>query len=353
MSAVRGGITFRALSSLAGDYGSGGTHAIRQSLELTDYTSKARPRQELSANGEKAIQQAINTLPTEIEEIELQDLTGEINNALASTEMVETALDEEQTAALATVNDPPLDTRWVRQAKRELTGLGQAMTMKRDELVNNLAKLSALNDEISALEDHLARERQKLSETNDEVLKAEIRERITNLERQLSDKQLEREARLEALSAIKEDLRSQLSRIRETMTRVLDGDKTLAERIRILFREQGITIASILTAIGMAISTLVLALTDGTSGGTPSPSPSPDKGSLREWAKKTLQALGRALAKLAGKAAEALPGIIGSIVSWLLSTLGKAASWMAENLWAMVIAISGLLLVTAREWIRK
>ena len=49
---------------------------------------------------------------------------------------------------------------------------------------------------------------------------------------------------------------------------------TLAERIRTLFREQGITIASILTAIGMAISTLVLALTGGGGGTPPSPPPS-------------------------------------------------------------------------------
>ncbi len=291
--ALSGGVAFLALSSLSGDYGPGGTHAIRQSLGLAKYTAKTA-RLALSANSEKAVQQAVNTLPTEFEEIELQDLTSGINDALASTEKVETVLDKEltfeQTAALASVNDPPLDTSWVSQAKRELTGLGKAMTFKRDVLINNLAKLSALNDEISALEDYVACERQKLSETNDEVLENEIRERITNLERQLSDKQLEREGWLEALSTIKEDLRSQLSRIRETMTRVLDSDKTLAEWIRTLFQEQGITIASILTAIGMAISTLVVALTRGgpimaLTGGrttvTPPPPPPPsDKGGL-------------------------------------------------------------------------
>ena len=50
--------------------------------------------------------------------------------------------------------------------------------------------------------------------------------------------------------------------------------------------------------------------------------------------------LGRALANLDGKAAAALPGIIGSIVSWLLNT----AAWFAENLWAMAIAVGTLLL---------
>ena len=67
---------------------------------------------------------------------------------------------------------------------------------------------------------------------------------------------------------------------------------TLAERIRTLFREQGITIASILMAIGMAIGVLVEALLPGgagavTSGGG-SPPPKDEKG-LKEWIKNKLQ----------------------------------------------------------------
>ena len=64
-----------------------------------------------------------------------------------------------------------------------------------------------------------------------------------------------------------------------------------------------------------------------------------DKSGLKEWVKKHQQALGRALANLVGNAAAALPGNIGSIVSWLLSTLGKTATWLAENLWTLTIAV--------------
>ena len=46
----------------------------------------------------------------------------------------------------------------------------------------------------------------------------------------------------------------------------MDKDTLSAEKIRMLFREQGITIASILTAVGMAISVLVEALLSGGSG---------------------------------------------------------------------------------------
>ena len=48
---------------------------------------------------------------------------------------------------------------------------------------------------------------------------------------------------------------------------MLEKNVTLAEKIRTLFQEQGIMIASMLTAIGMAISVLVEALLSGGGGG--------------------------------------------------------------------------------------
>ena len=256
--------------------------------------------------------------------------------------------------ALKMIGDPPMDTTWVSLATRELARMREAMTRARDELANNLAKLSAIDDLKSEVEKHLARECQKLTEMDDIEIQQDTPDRMRRLQGELSDIELERQVRLEALSTNKAALRSQINKIRETIRRLLHEDTTLAERIGTLFREQGITIVSILTAIGMAISTLVLAVTSGGAGTTPSPAPKPsDKGGVKEWIKKHLQALGRALANLAGKAAAALPGIIGSIFSWLLSTLGKAATWLADNVWALVIGMGALLLVDAREWLSQ
>ena len=74
---------------------------------------------------------------------------------------------------------------------------------------------------------------------------------------------------------------------KETIAKLLDKDTSLGEKIRTLFREQGITIASILTAIGMAIGVLVEALLLGggattASGKGGSPPPKDEKG-LKEW----------------------------------------------------------------------
>ena len=70
---------------------------------------------------------------------------------------------------------------------------------------------------------------------------------------------------------------------KETIAKVLDKDTSLGEKIRTLFREQGITIASILTAVGMAIGVLVETLLPGggaaaTSGGGCQPPPKDEKG---------------------------------------------------------------------------
>ena len=121
--------------------------------------------------------------------------------------------------------------------------------------------------------------------------------------------------------------------------KVLDKDTPLAEKTQTLIREQRITIASILTAIGMAIGVLVEALLpgggDATSGGPP---PKDEKG-LKEWIRNKLKALTSLLARLGIKAAEALPGIIGRIISWNLNRAKDVVGWVSP----LIVGIGGLI----------
>ena len=128
---------------------------------------------------------------------------------------------------------------------------------------------------------------------------------------------------------------------------MLDKDTSLGEKIRTLFREQGITIASILMAIGMAIGVHVEALLLGggaaaASGGGGEPPPKDEKG-LKEWVRSKLKAFASLLGKLGMKAAEALPGIIGGIISWILNRAKDVVGWVSQNLWALVVGIGGLI----------
>ena len=116
------------------------------------------------------------------------------------------------------------------------------------------------------LEEHIAKEHRKLEEFRkcpgvyDDSMKEDITKRIDALNDELAIRQ-------ESISLLKGRLRSQITSFKETIAKVLDKDTSLAEKIRTLFREQGITIASILTAIGMAIGVLVEALLPGSGGG--------------------------------------------------------------------------------------
>ena len=126
---------------------------------------------------------------------------------------------------------------------------------------------------------------------------------------------------------------------------MLDKDTSLGEKIQTLFREQGITIASILTAIGMAIGVLVEALLPSGGGGAAATSGGPplkDEAGLKEWIRSKLKALASLLGKLGMKAAEALPGIIGGIISWILNRAKDVVGWVSQNLWALVVGIGGL-----------
>ena len=127
---------------------------------------------------------------------------------------------------------------------------------------------------------------------------------------------------------------------------MLDKDTSLAEKIRTLFREQGITIASILTAISMAIGVLVEALLPGGGGAVASggrePPPKDEKG-LKEWIRNKLKALASLLGRLGIKAAEALPGIIEGIISWILNRAKDVVCWVSQNLGALVVGVEGLI----------
>ena len=60
---------------------------------------------------------------------------------------------------------------------------------------------------------------------------------------------------------LKGEASKQINQIRGSITKFLDKEMgTLGERIRTLFKEQGIMIVSILTAVGMTIGVLIEAL---------------------------------------------------------------------------------------------
>ena len=124
-------------------------------------------------------------------------------------------------------------------------------------------------------------------------MKEDITKRIDTLNDELATRQ-------ESINLLKGRLKNQITSFKEMIAKVLDKDTSLGEKIQTLFREQGITIASILTAIGMAIRVLVEGLLPGSAAaasGGGEPPPKDEKG-LKEWIRNKLKALASLLGKL-------------------------------------------------------
>ena len=142
-------------------------------------------------------------------------------------------------------------------------------------------------------------EERKLNEIRDPKYSDDQRDMIEGRINKLRGELTERNKEIDIL---KGEASKQINQIRESITKFLDKETgTLGERMRTLFKEQGITIVSILTAVGMTIGVLIEALLGGpsasapTSGGT---SGGDKKDGAREWIKNKLKALSQLLGKL-------------------------------------------------------
>ena len=222
---------------------------------------------------------------------------------------------------------------------RELQGLDKQIRTIKGSLKVAIAKRVEL-------EDRIKHEENKLNEIQDPIYSDDQRKMVEDRIKKLGDELNERN---EEINILKGEASKQINQIKESITQFLDKETgTLGERIRTLFKEQGITIVSILTAVGMAIGVLIEALLGAPSASASTPggtSGGDKKGGAREWIKNKLKALSSLLGKLAAKAGAALPGIIGSIVAWLLNRAKEVVGWLSNNLWALITGV-GVLIYT-------
>ena len=200
------------------------------------------------------------------DDIELEEIAEKASDIISQIKDVQTDTDD--------LFEHPL---------RELLGFDKQLRSIRGSLKVEVAKKVQL-------EEHIAEERRKLEEFReypgvyDDAMKDNITKRIDALNDELLIRQ-------ESIDLVTGRLKNQIMSFKETIAKVLDKDTSLGEKIRTLFREQGITIASILAAIGMAIGVLVEALLPGGGGaisGGGEPPPKDEKG-LKEWVRSKLK----------------------------------------------------------------
>ena len=284
----------------------------------------------------KQFAKELNELPTSEDtqdNIMLQDIITK--NEIAtdnSIKLIETSLTETGTEASTQTGGLTL---------RELEGLDKELRMISGSLRSAIAKSIAKQVDID-------KKNRKLEEiANVETYSNEQREEVRVRLQRFQDEQ---KVISDQIRILKGQYSNQIYQIRESIMKFLDKETgTLGERIRTLFKEQGITIVSILTALGMTLGVLIEALLGGPSTtSTPtsqSTTTNNKKVGAREWIKNKLKALSSLLGKLAAKAGAALPGIIGSIVAWLLNRAKEVVGWLSNNLWALITGV-GVLIYT-------
>ena len=285
----------------------------------------------------KQFARELNELPTNEDNhdnIMLQDIITK--NEIAtdnSMKLIETSLTE--------IGGVEASTQTGGLTLRELEGLDKELRTISGYLRSAIAKSMAKQVDID-------KENKKLEEmANDDTYSDEQREEVRATLQRFQDEQ---KAINDQIRILKGRYSNQIYQIRESIMKFLDKETgTLGERIRTLFKEQGITIVSILTALGMTLGVLIEAPLGGPSTtSTPtsqSTTTSDKKGGAREWIKNKLKALSQLLGKLADKALASLPGIIGSILSWILSRAKEVIGWLSQNLWALITGV-GVLIYT-------
>ena len=331
--------------TIAKEYGKGGTQFVRDVLGIKNWDKpikKMPPKAEASlAKASKTIA-STNSSPERPEDIEMQTIeTVEENltNFLEASAQTELELGPPGSLPFRELAGLDRSLRNMRTTVLKLTSDREVKKLRVEELKDELSRVSYDDGEVQFSENLQEKtEKIKTLEEEIEVLDSEIREYDGKF-------------------------RSQFQRIKQTIDKMLHQDLTLGEQIQTLFREQGITIASVITALGLAIGMIINSILsaaksvvnptpspkptpkpDPTPKPTPKPTPEPTpEPGIKGWIKQQLQKIANLLSKVADKMLIALPGIIGSVVSFILKAASTAVGFISEHLWLLIVALVGLL----------
>ena len=323
-------------------YGKGGTQFVRDVLGIKVDTIIRPPvlSKELSEINETI--DSTKSSPERPESIEMQtveQVEESFNTFLETSTQTELAL------------GPPGSLQF-----RELAGLDRSLRNMRTTVLKITSDREVKKARVKELKDEISKV------AYDEDGEVQFSEDLREKQREI--KTLEEE--IETLNSVIQEydgkFRGQFERIKQTIDKMLNQDMTLGERIQTLFRKQGITITSVITALGLAIGMIINSILSAakyivppapkapTPKPTPPaptpkpepPAPTPEPG-IKGWIKDQLRNIANLLLKLADKMLIALPGIIGSVVSFVLKAASTAVGFISEHLWILIVALVGLL----------
>ena len=99
----------------------------------------------------------------------------------------------------------------------------------------------------------------------------------------------------------------------------MEREKPFREKIKDIFTKHGVTLPA-----GVSIGAVICAITKAL--------------------KATGKALGNGLKEIGKKTTSLLPGLLGSIVSFLFKAAGQAIGFLAEHTWLLILAVVAFLM---------
>ena len=165
---------------------------------------------------------------------------------------------------------------------------------------------------------NLIEERLNSTKTLDDLNEREAELRQQNAEDQaIIDATETSSSDRQAAEARVEERNEELARL-QTQIAEREAAMPLRERIKEIFKKHGVTVTSILLAVGVTIGVVVNAITKGL--------------------KATGKAMAGGLKKIGAKLGSLLPGLIGKVAHFLFNTAAKAIGLLAEHTCLLIIA---------------
>ena len=146
---------------------------------------------------------------------------------------------------------------------------------------------------------------------------AELNEHITEDRRVIEDENTSSSEQAAAEARVAEN-EAELARV-NTEIEARERQRPLLERVKDIFKKYGWTLQALALVVSVVLSALALAATNALKAGT--------------------KAVGQGLKTIGQKLGSLLPGLIGSVVSFIFKAAGQVFSFLAEHAWLLILVV--------------
>ena len=134
-----------------------------------------------------------------------------------------------------------------------------------------------------------------------------------------------------------------LGRLKESLMKFVRENGDLRDRLKILFKEQGVTIVSILTALSAVIAAIIEGVKAATITTITTTTPQPTPHDKKNIVKKLLENVRDGLLWLGKKFGDALPGLLGSLFAFIFKSAAKVVGFLSREMWVLFLAVGAVV----------